>query len=160
MDSDRRARYLLASFLLVLVLAPLLSGGVGLLVDWIWFGEQGFRVIYMTILKAQIKLSGLAGMGFIVTVGLNLLVARSLAHRYAYGTYGETNEFQAFDRFRSLFRGLIWVGILLAGYVLGQWGAAHWRELLLAPHPVVMHKADPLFGIDLGFYLFQLPFYL
>jgi uncharacterized membrane protein (UPF0182 family) len=158
MPEDRRARYLLGIILLIMVVAPLLSGGIGLIVDWIWFGVEGFRVIYTTILKAQILLSGLAGVGFIVVVGLNLLIARALTARYGFRTFGSTIEIPALDRFSALLRGLIWLGILLFGYILGQWATTHWLDYLLARHPLMMGQADPLFGIDLGFYLFQLPF--
>ncbi len=155
---DRLARYLLAAFLLVLVLAPIVSGGVDLLVDWLWFRQEGYRVLFTTVLKAQIALSGMAGLGFMAVVGANLLVARGLGHRYGYRVYDEIVEFPALDRFSSAFRWLIWVGVLLVGYMIGQWGSAHWFEYLLAQHGLTLGQGDPLYGIDLGFYLFQLPF--
>jgi uncharacterized membrane protein (UPF0182 family) len=158
MNQDRRARYLLALFLFLLVVAPLLSGGVGLLVDWLWFREEGFRVIFSNILKAQIQLSTIAGVGFMAVAAVNLLIARALARRFGYRAYGEVLELPALDRFSGLFRGLIWVGVLLVGYILGHWGMTHWQEYLLARQAVTMGHADPLFGIDLGFFLFKLPF--
>ena len=152
MTQERRARYLLALFLFLLVVAPLLSSGTSLLVDWMWFREEGFRVIFSNILKAQIQLSTIAGVGFMAVAALNLLIARVLARRHGYRVYDEVLELPALDRFGSLFRGLIWVGVLLVGYVLGHWGMTHWQEYLLARHAVTMGQADPLFGIDLGFY--------
>ncbi len=155
---DRLARYLVAALLLVLVLAPILSGGVDLLVDWLWFGEVGFRVLFTTPLKAQIALSGIAGMGFIVVVGLNLLLARALAHRQGYRVYSEVIEVPGLDRMSSLFRWLIWVGVFLLGYMIGQWATTHWLEYLLARNALDVGQIDPLFGLDLGFYFFRLPF--
>ena len=67
-------------------------------------------------------------------------------------------EFSALDRFGMAFRWLIWAGVLLIGYVIGQWGMSHWLEYLMAKHPQTLGQQDPLFGIDLGFYLFRLPF--
>ncbi|MBZ5515609.1 MAG: UPF0182 family protein [Acidobacteriia bacterium] len=158
MNPDRRARYLLALFLFLLVVAPLLGSGTSLLVDWWWFRQEGFRVIFSTILKAQIALSTLAGVGFMAVAALNLLIARLLARRRAYRVHGEVLELRALDRFTALFRGLTWVGVLLVGYILGHWGMTHWQEYLLARQAVTMGHADPLFGLDLGFFLFQLPF--
>ena len=158
MTQERRARYFLAFLLFLLVITPLLSGGVSLLVDWLWFKQEGFRIIFTNILKAQITLSGIAGTGFILVVGANLLVARALAHRSAFRVYGEMVEMPALDRFGTAFRGLVWVAVLLVGYVLGHWAMTYWQEYLLNSHPVVMGQTDPLFGIDLSFYLFQLPF--
>ena len=158
MTQDRRARYLLASLLFLLVIAPILSGGMSLLVDWIWFRQEGFRVVFTTILKARIWLSTLAGMGFLIIAGLNLLIAHWLARRFGYRVQGEVLDFLPLERLSAVFRGLIWVGILVVGYVLGHWAMTHWQEYLLAQHPVAMGHADPLFGIDLSFFLFQLPF--
>jgi len=159
MRNDRKPRLILALVLLLLVLIPIISNGVDLLVDWIWFKQEGFRVIFTTILKAQIALSGIAGMGFIVITGLNLLLARGLARSPRYRVYSEYIDFPSLDRFSAVIRWLIWAGVLLVGYVVSQWGIGHWPEYLLAKHPAVMGQADPLFGIDLGFYLFRLPFY-
>ena len=159
MSDNRRARYLVALLLAVLVFGPLVRDGVRLVTDYLWFGEQGFRSIYLTILKAQISLSGLAGMGFIIVAGLNLLVARVMARRFGQRVYSEVVGLAALERFSSILRGLIWVSILLVGYVIGQWATLHWSEFLLARNSLPWGQTDPLLGIDLGFYVFELPFY-
>ncbi len=158
MNQDRRARYLLAFLLFLLVIAPLFAGGLRLVVDWLWFRQEGFRALFTNILRAQIELSGLAGVGFILVVGLNVLVARALSQHYGYKVRADTIELSVLDRFTTMVRGLIWVGVLLVGYGISHWGMAYWQEYLLARHPVSMGHADPLFGLDLSFFLFQLPF--
>ena len=57
-------RIIVALILFVMVFLPLLTNGVNMLVDWLWFKQEGYRLIYLTILKSQINLSGIAGMGF------------------------------------------------------------------------------------------------
>lgn len=159
MARDRKTRIILALVLLLFILVPIFSSGVDLLVDWLWFRQEGLRVIYVTILKAQIALSGLAGVGFILVVGSNLVLTRTFAHRYGYRVYREVIEFPALDRFGSLFRWLIWAGVLLIGYILSQWGTTHWPDYLLAQHASALGQRDPLFDRDLGFYLFQLSYH-
>ncbi len=156
MKQERLQRLIFALILFLLIVAPLFSSGVRLLVDWIWFGQEGYRIIYKTILEAEITLSGLGGMGVIILVGANLLIAQAIAHRYGFRVYRNSIEFPAIERFASLFRGLIWLGILLIGYVVGQWASLHWREYLLNQHALAVGTADPIFHIDLGFYLFKL----
>ncbi len=158
MSQDRRARYLLAFMLTLLVIAPLFSGGMRWIVDWLWFRQEGFRVLFTNVLRAQIELSSLAGVGFIVIVSLNLLVAHALSGFYKYRLHGDAVELPVLDRLASVFRSLIWLGVLLVGYGLSHWGMGYWQEYLLARHPIMMGHSDPLFGLDLGFYLFQLPF--
>ncbi len=157
-EKDRRIRLLVALLLLVLVLAPVLSSGVDLLVDWLWFRQESFGVIYTTILKAQIYLSGLAGVGFMVVVGANILIAQTLAKRYGYRVYRDVIEFPGLERFSRSLGWVVWLGVLLFGYLLGQWGTTHWLDYLLARGALPLHTPDPLYGIDLGFYLFELPY--
>ncbi|MEJ2010233.1 MAG: UPF0182 family protein, partial [Acidobacteriota bacterium] len=159
MKQDRIQRYVVAGVLLLLVVAPLLTDGVNLLVDWLWFGTQGYRVIYKNILFAQIGLSGLGGIGFIILVGANVLVARAVSARYGYHIFRGTIELPGLDRFAEAFRWIVWLAVLLVGYAVGQWSAFHWQDYLLARHTVPVHTADPIFHIDLGFYLFQLNFH-
>jgi uncharacterized protein len=150
---------IVAGILLLLVVAPLFTGGVNLLVDWLWFGTQGYQILYKNVLFAQIGLSGLGGIGFIVIVGLNVLVARGIADRFGYHVYrGGVIDLPALDRFAEMFRWLVWVGILLVGYAVGQWAAFHWYDYLLAQHAVRMGQPDPLFHLDLGFFLFKLSY--
>ena len=158
MAQDRRARYLLALLLFLLVLAPIFTGGVRLVVDWLWFRQEGYRILFFNVLKSQIELSGLTGLGFILVVGLNLIVAQALSHRYGFRVNGVTVEVSPLDRLSSALRWMIWLGMLLVGYGMSHWGMAHWDEYLLAQNAVPMGLSDPLFGLDLGFYLFLLPF--
>ena len=148
----RRTRIILALVLFFLIFLPLFTNGVDLLVDWLWFKQEGFRIVYRTILTTQIALSGMVGMGFILLTGLNLLIARALAHRQGYRVYSDYIELPALDRFGVAFRWLVWVGVLLIGYFVGQWGMSHWLDYLMAKHARTIGQQDPLFGIDLGFY--------
>ncbi len=159
MKQDRINRLIVAGILLLLVIAPLLTDGVNLLVDWLWFGTQGYRVIYKNILFAQIGLSGLGGIGFIMLAGLNVYVARTIASRYGYRVLHGAIELPGLDRFAEAFRWFVWLGVLLVGYAVGQWSAFHWQDYLLAQHSVPMHETDPIFHIDLGFYLFHLNYH-
>ena len=158
MKQDRIQRYIVAGILLLLVVAPLFTDGVNLLVDWLWFGTQGYLVIYKNILFSQIGLSGMGGIGFIVLVGANVFVARIVAEHYGYRVFHGTIELPGLDRFAEAFRWVIWLAVLVVGYAVGQWSSFHWQDYLLAQHAVPMHVSDPIFHIDLGFYLFHLNF--
>ncbi len=158
MENNRKIRIIVALVLFVLIFLPLLSNGVNLLVDWLWFNQEGYRSIYLTILKAQIDLSAIAGVGFMAVAALNLLIAHRLVRRQGFRVYSQETEFAPLERFGTLFRWLIWGGVLFVGYIVSQWGMGHWLIYLRARHAPVMGIADPLFGRDLGFYLFRLPF--
>ena len=158
MEKNRGLRIIVALILFVVIFLPLLTNGVSLLVDWLWFKQEGYRLIYLTILKAQINLSGIAGIGLMAVASLNLYIAHTLARRQAPRVYSDYVEFAPLERFGALFRWLIWGGVLFVGYLISQWGMGHWLTYLRARQVPVMGIADPLFGRDLGFYLFQLPY--
>ena len=44
MENNRRIRIIVAIVLFVLIFFPLLSNGVNLLVDWLWFNQEGYRL--------------------------------------------------------------------------------------------------------------------
>src|SRR5208283_1928446 len=132
MAKNRSLRIIVALVLFVLIFLPLLTNGVGMLVDWLWFKQEGYRLIYLTILKAQINLSGIAGIGFLMVAGLNLFIAHTLAHRQGHQVYGENIEFPPLERFGALFLWLIWGGVLFAGYLVSNWGMGYWLAYLRA----------------------------
>ncbi len=158
MRRDRRIRIIVALALFILIFLPLLTNGVSLLVDWLWFKQEGYRLIYLTILKAQINLSAIAGLGFMLVAGLNLALVQYLAHRQGMRIYSGEIDFPPLQRFGALFKWLIWGGVLFVGYIVSQWGMGHWLIYMRARHVPTMGIADPLFGRDLGFYLFRLPY--
>ena len=158
MAKNRGIRIVVALIVFVVVFLPLLSNAVNMLVDWLWFNQEHYRDIYLTILKSQINLSGIAGVGFLLVAGLNLYIAHTLAHRQAPRVYSEYIEFAPLERFGGLFRWIIWGAVFFIGYMVSQWGMGHWLIYLRARHVPEMNIADPLFGRDLGFYLFQLPY--
>jgi len=153
MKSNRLTRVIIGLALFLLIFGPLLGSAIDLLVDLLWFREEGFGVIYLTILKSQIGVSSVASLVFMAVVTANLLVARRFSERPRVRIDREVIEFPALDRFSQLFRGLVWLGVLVVGYMVGQWAATHWFDYLLASRSVPLHEADPLFGIDLDFYL-------
>ena len=159
MKSNRLTRVIVGLVLFLLIFGPLLGSAIDLLVDLLWFRQEGFGVIYLTRLKAQIGLSSVASLVFMSVVAANLLIARRCSERPSVRIDREVIEFPALDRFSQLFRGLVWLGVLLVGYMVGQWATTHWFDYLLASRAVPLGAADPLFGIDLGFYLFRLPFW-
>jgi uncharacterized protein len=155
---NRLAKVILFLSILLVVIVPLLSGGLDLIVDWLWFRQEGFGIIYWTLLKAQIDLGSIVALVVLVVLGGNLLLARALARRHGYRVHGELIEFPLFERFSSLLDRLIALGVVLIAWAAGEWAGGHAFDYLQATHAVALGQSDPLFGIDLSFYLFKLPF--
>jgi len=151
-------RLIIFLMVLLIIVVPMLSGGIDLIVDWLWFRQEGFGVIYWTLLKAEINLGSLVALAVLVFTGGNLLLARWLARRHGYRIQGELIEFPLFERFAALFERMLALALVLVAFVAGEWGGSHAFDYLQAAHAVPWGQTDPIYGIDLGFYLFKLPF--
>jgi uncharacterized protein len=147
-----------ALFVIFAVIVPLFSTGVGWLVDWMWFGSIGFREIFTTMLSTQLGLGIGAGIIFLLLAGANLWAARSVARRSGYLSVTRTIEVPNIEKLPPVFRALLWFGLALAAWFVGQWSATHWNDYLFARHAVPIAQTDPVLGISLSFYLFRLPF--
>ncbi len=158
MRQYRLALFMAVLVVILLVIVPLFSSGIGLLVDWQWFNHTGFRDIYVTILETKAALTAWCGIAFLLVTGLNLWAARMVAQRSNYRVITRTTEFPAFAGAPSGLRALLWAALPVVAWLVGQWSAQNWTGYLLARQAVPIAQADPLFGISLSFFLFRLPF--
>ena len=154
-----RARLLFAVVLVSLVVVLVSARSVaGFYTDYLWFDSVGFTSVWKGLLWAKV---GLVVLFVAVSFGLlwvNLLIAERLAPAVRPPGPEETalegvNSF--FDRRPALARvGVAFLPALLVGGGVG----GHWHDWILVRNRVDFGVADPQFGRDVGFYVFQLPF--
>lgn len=129
----------------------------GLLTDWWWFESLGFLDVFLTRLTAQVALFAAGGGVFALTFVGNVVLARGLARRSGW-RQGPPAHPQA-QAWESMFwLGLIVAGLFLGWQMAGSAGAA-WETVLRFLNGMPFGTADPLFGRDVGWYVFQLPLY-
>ena len=126
---------------------------VGFLADWAWFASLDLSSILFTRVGAWfgLFLAGTAVAGLIL--GVNLYIVRRLE---PHGLTGTTLEqvVEAFGvRMVTLFN-IVVVGMAL---LLGLSIAGAWQDVLLYLNQVPFAVTDPLFGRNVGFYVFTLP---
>ena len=63
------------------------------------------------------------------------------------------------SEFKPVLMGLLTGVIVLAGFFAGQWSAGHADTFLKFSHAGAFGVNDPLFNLDVGYYVFKLPFY-
>lgn len=142
--------------LIVLFLATILGEAtISLLTDWWWFSAVGFKSIFIRVLGSRIMLFFIFAAIFLLFFSLNL-------HAVTRRGGGRWREFysdlpipgESLERFRRL----IMIGIsLLIATALGIWASQQWMTVLQAVNAQPFGTPDPLFGKDLGFYVFTLP---
>ncbi|QPG67795.1 MULTISPECIES: UPF0182 family protein [Mycobacteriaceae] len=155
----RRSRILVGIALLIVGLLMVGPRLVDAYVDWLWFGEIGFRSVFSTVLVTRLVVFLVAG----VFIGAVAFGGMALAYRSrpvfvpASGPNDPVARYRAtvLSRLRLFAIGVpVFIG-LLAGFV----AQTYWVRVQLFLHGGSFGITDPEFGKDLGFYAFDLPFY-
>jgi uncharacterized protein len=154
----RRSRTLITialAVILLLLVGPRLIDGY---VDWLWFGELGYRSVFTTVLLTRLVLFLVVGLlvGGIVFAGL------ALAYRTR-PVFVPSNGNDPVARYRTVVMArlrVIAAGVPVAiGLISGIIAQSYWVRVQLFLHGGDFGIDDPQFGKDLGFYAFDLPFY-
>src|SRR5690349_25097692 len=156
---SRRTRILL---IVAAVVILLLLGGSRLLnlyVDWLWFGEVGFRSVYSTVLFTHVLLFVIGSLVMGGLVALNLWIA----YRSRPVFVPVSGPEDPIARYRTVIiqrLRLFGIGIpVLVGVIAGVAAQGDWETVQMFLNATPFGVSDPEFGIDIGFYAFQLPFY-
>lgn len=152
-------KYTLPAIMVIVVFAFLFGGAIiGLYTDWLWFSDLGYGVVFMKPLLAEIGLGLAMGLLFFAIIYGNLWHARRIAPPPS----PMGLEQQLIERLGSLARrgiGLvIFLGSVVVSFMVGLAAATHWQDYLLYSNATPFGALDPVFGKDIGFYVFKLPF--
>ncbi|MGO8917533.1 MAG: UPF0182 family protein [Stellaceae bacterium] len=164
------------SVTVVVIAACLIALGLAsdVLVDWLWFSAVGYRAVFWTIFGTKAVLFCAIFLGSAVS----LWVSGTLAFRFArqQGPWLPA----AFDRgprtVRTLpetlpelfglpphhlpWRFLIPGTAVILGMLIAAGETGNWDVALRFIHQAPYGRSDPVFGKDIGFYLFSLPAYV
>ncbi|OHV04922.1 UPF0182 family protein [Mycobacterium talmoniae] len=155
----RRSRILIGLALAVIVLllvGPRLVDGY---VDWLWFGEVGYRAVFTTVLVTRLLVFVIVGLlvGGIVFGGLVLAYRTRPVFVPANGANDPVARYRTVVMSRLRLFG---IGVPAAiGLLAGVIAQTYWVRIQLFLHGGSFGIDDPQFGKDLGFYAFDLPFY-
>lgn len=155
----RRSRILIAISLVVVLLLLIGPRLVDAYVDWLWFGELGYRSVFTTQIVTRLLIFLVVGL----VIGAVVFAALALAYRTRPVFVPTAGPNDPIARYRTAVMSrlrLIGLGVpafigLLSGFV----AQSYWEQVQLFLHGGDFGIADPQFGIDLGFYAFDLPFY-
>ena len=143
--------------------------GVDFYTDWLWFSALGYLPIYTSIITLQAELFAVGALLFGALFAANVLLARRLASgleqvgghdedglwAYVARVGSRMGDHLAYRRLISA--GLAVVGLLLSA-MMGLVLSANWGLILRFLNATPFPDADPLFGLNVGFFVFTLPF--
>jgi uncharacterized membrane protein (UPF0182 family) len=160
-ESRRPGRGRIIGFIVVVALIVLLAslrGIFGLYTDYLWYDDIGRTDEWTSVLTAQIVLSVIFIAVFFVLAWLNLVIADRIAP--ALRPPGPEEEL-LMRWHESIGRRTGLVRFAIAGFfalVAGGGAASQWNEWILFTNPVDFGTTEPVFGRDVAFYVFRLPF--
>jgi len=154
-----RSRFLIALGALLVLLLLLGPRLIDAYVDWLWFGELGYRSVFTTVLVTRLVVFLIAG----VLVGVIVFAGLALAYRSRPVFVPTNGPDDPLARYRTAVMTrlrLIGIGIpVFIGLLSGIVAQTYWPQIQLFLHGGNFGVTDPEFGKDLGFYAFDLPFY-
>jgi len=127
-----------------------------LFADWLWYEQLGFDGVLVTQWTARVVmfLVGFAAMAVPVFIAIQL--AYRLRPVYARLTSQLDHYQEVVEPLRRL---AMWGIPVFFGFFAGFAASAQWETVWLWMNRVATGDADPQFGLDTSFYLFELPFY-
>ncbi len=142
----------LVAFFAIFVLVPwLVTFGT----DWLWFRQLGLTTVYFTALEWHVILFLLGGVVSYAVLAANIRLALGRTAKSPV-LFVHQNAQVAADLSRMVMR-LAWIAPLVIAFMVGLFMASDWMTYAQAFHAATVGTTDPIFGRDLGFYLFHLP---
>ena len=156
---SRRGRVLIIVGVAVVVVLVIGSRLIDTYVDWLWFGEVGFRSVFATVLVTRLVQGVVVGL----VIGGLLALNMTIAYRAQPVFVPAAGPDDPMARYRSAIvarRGWFGVGLpAVVGLIAGLSVLGDWQTVQLFVHATSFGISDPQFHKDISFYVFDLPFY-
>ncbi|HEY0890231.1 MAG TPA: UPF0182 family protein [Nocardioides sp.] len=156
--SSGRARALIATGVILVLAFFLLTTFATLWTDRLWYADLGFGGVFTKLFWIRTALF----LGFGAVMGVVVAVSMLVAYR-SRPMFHATSAEAALERYRDAVTPIrVWllVGVsVIAGIFAGTSATGHWRSFLLWRNGGDFGREDPYFGRDIGFYVFDLPWF-
>ncbi len=143
-------RFWVTAFIIFIVFVSF-SRVVQLYTDWLWFTAVGYSQIFTTELSTKVITFLVAAVVFVILFLANTGIARWQVKRNTLFFSDETLVAQKMVTYV-----VVAVALLLA-WMVGSTASANWLTVLEYMKQVSFNIADPIFGMDVSFYIFTLP---
>jgi uncharacterized membrane protein (UPF0182 family) len=135
-----------------------LGQGIPLYTDWLWYQEVGYAQVFTGILTLRGWLLLGVGLAVLIFLGLNLRLAARGGPPDVYWELEDQLGLPGRALVEPLLRRLLLPVTAVAALVGGLRASAAWETCIEYVNASPFGQNDPIFGRDLGFYVFELPF--
>jgi uncharacterized membrane protein (UPF0182 family) len=152
----RRGRWLFVLGLLALLFA--LSRASSIYIETLWFGSLGYAAVYWTSFKYAVALFvAFALATAIILRGAFWLMERAFDVSALAPRRILLNNQPVFVQPARLLKPVAWLVSIFFGFVYGAGVSGEWERFALWLNRPQTNELDPVFGKQVGFYLFTLP---
>jgi hypothetical protein len=156
---SRRGRVTIAVLIGVFLFFTLLGWLVNAWTDWLWFAEVKHTEVFTNVLRTRLALFAVFGLAMTLIVGGNLY----LAYRLRPLLRPHSPEQATLERYRMVLTPRIgtWIALtaILIGFFAGLSAQGRWSTWMLFRNSQPFGVKDPIFHVDVGFYVFEYPFW-
>ncbi len=147
------------ALIVLVVIGAILLGASDLYTDVLWFDQLGYLSILSTQIYSQALLFTASAITFALITGISL----GLAYRFRPVYIRFPDESSPFEQYRQLLeqlRKVVMIGVpIVLGVLAGLAVAPSWGIVQTYLNRTPFGETDPQFGLDISFYIFELPFY-
>ena len=134
--------------MLIAVIIALLVIFVGFITDWMWFKDLGYTSVFWKKLLTQLEI-------LIPTLVIVTLLTRFYLRTLKNGYFKKIESHEIPNAKRM--NGISWIISLLFGTGMGLFASSGtWLTFLKSMNATDFNLKDPLFNLDIGFYIFKL----
>ncbi len=162
-----KLRWTNAFILLILLFFIFAKACSHLYTDWLWFYYLNYQRVFATIILSDISLRAAVGLTLFILLFLNLFLTKNQLVRASrsatFTKEGDTYTIVPLPWWNFLNPKILILSItlisLVMAFLFSFTVAGEWITLQKFLHPTPFGVIDPVFKLDVGFYVFKLPFY-
>ncbi|MBI4593273.1 MAG: UPF0182 family protein, partial [Candidatus Rokubacteria bacterium] len=147
------------ALLLALLALGLVGQVVPLYTDWLWFQEVGYAQVFLTTLGLRGSLFAAVALGVLLFLYVNLTLAARTARPDVLWELEDQLGLPGRVIIEPLIRRFLPFVVAFISLVSGLRASGRWETVLVYRNAVPFDTVDPLFGRDLAFFVFTLPFW-
>ncbi len=157
MKSRRTFISIIGLIILFLVFVSVL---INVYTDWLFFQELQYKSVFIKVLSSKLFLGLIYGILSIAFIMLNMIIANR-THFAPIELFfnGQTKVSLNITLLTKWIKPLTAILGIAASFYAGVVGSSLWNEFLLFQNRMNVGFNDPVFGKDIGFYLFNVPWF-
>lgn len=161
-------RMITIALVLVVILLVFARWGASLYVDWLWFSSVQYQNVFLKIILSDLGLKLAIGVIVFVLMYVNLAPARKTLLRSAETVRQVQDDNNVFTLYQAPWRKyitskpIVIISALISlfmAFLIASAVTDKWQVLQNFIHATPFGILDPIFQKDIGYYVFQLPFY-